>query len=125
MTEYTKPQPPPEASDSPPMWPLVAADFARYADAPGISEESRIACRAMVEDAMHRDAFGREKHGTPLTRDNGRDAAVDAYQEALDGCVYWRQEYERTKDQEVVSLYGDATTLAVRARRYLLRRDGK
>lgn len=38
-----------------------------------------------------RDQEGRRKYGTPLQAGNGRDALVDAYQEALDLCVYLRQ----------------------------------
>lgn len=34
---------------------------------------------------------GRRKYGTPLQAHNGRDPLVDAYQEALDLCVYLRQ----------------------------------
>ena len=66
------PQPAPKASDAPSVWDLVRADMAA------------------------RDAFGREKYGTPLQAHNGRDALADAYQEALDLCVYLRQAiYER------------------------------
>ena len=38
-----------------------------------------------------RRAFGVAKYGTPLQRDNGRDAVADAVQEALDGMVYAQQ----------------------------------
>lgn len=41
--------------------------------------------------------FGRQKYGTPLTADNGRDPLVDAYQEALDLVVYLRQAIEERK----------------------------
>lgn len=46
----------------------------------------------MVIDDMHaRDQEGRRKYGMPLQAHNGRDPLVDAYQEALDQCVYLRQ----------------------------------
>jgi hypothetical protein len=65
-------QPAPEPNDRPAAWDLVLADM-----------------RA-------RDAEGRRKYGTPLQPFNGRDALVDAYQEALDLAVYLRQAiYER------------------------------
>lgn len=65
-------QPPPAASVAPAVWPLVVADMAQ------------------------RDRVGRERYGTPLRAHNGRDALVDAYQEALDLAVYLRQAiYER------------------------------
>lgn len=41
-----------------------------------------------------RERFGILKYGTPVQAGNGRDALVDAYQEALDLCVYLRQAIE-------------------------------
>ncbi len=65
-------QPAPTPNERPPVWPLVVADM-----------ESR-------------DVEGRKRYGTPLQPFNGRDALVDAYQEALDLAVYLRQAlYER------------------------------
>lgn len=50
----------------------------------------------VVADMVERDRIGRAKYGTPLQPFNGRDALVDAYQEALDLAVYLRQAiYER------------------------------
>ena len=70
--DVIKDQPPPVASNGPAVWDLVIADM-----------------RA-------RDNVGRERYGTPLQPHNGRDALVDAYQEALDLVVYLRQAiYER------------------------------
>jgi hypothetical protein len=66
--------PEPERTDKPAVWDLVMADMGA------------------------RDAEGRRKYGTPLQPDNGRDALVDAYQEALDLVVYLRQEiWERAQ----------------------------
>jgi hypothetical protein len=45
----------------------------------------------VLEDMRARDAEGRRKYGVPLQPNNGRDALVDAYQEALDLVVYLRQ----------------------------------
>ncbi len=62
----------PVANDQPAVWPLVVADMTA------------------------RDAEGRRKYGVPLQPHNGRDVLIDAYQEALDLCVYLRQAiYER------------------------------
>lgn len=63
VTEQAAPSP----NDKPPVWDLVMLDMEA------------------------RDAEGRRKYGTPLQPHNGRDALVDAYQEALDLCVYLRQ----------------------------------
>lgn len=46
---------------------------------------------AVIADMRARDGFGRAKYGTPLQAGNGRDALVDAYQEALDLVVYLKQ----------------------------------
>lgn len=48
--------------------------------------------QAMVRlDLEERERVGRERYGTPLQPHNGRDALVDAYQEALDLACYLRQ----------------------------------
>jgi len=50
----------------------------------------------VMQDMEHRDQVGRKRYGTPLQPHNGRDALRDAYEEALDLCVYLRQAlYER------------------------------
>lgn len=68
------PQPMPLKNERPAIWDLV------------------------MEDIKERDRIGTEKYGTRLQPFNGRDALVDAYQEALDLVVYLRQEiYERDK----------------------------
>lgn len=45
----------------------------------------------VVADIQERRAAGIAKYGTPLQTHNGRDAIVDAYQEALDLACYLRQ----------------------------------
>ena len=49
----------------------------------------------VVRAIQERLEFGKQKYGTPLTADNGRDHLVDAYQEALDLAIYLRAEIER------------------------------
>lgn len=65
-----EPEPAPVANQSPAIWDLVIADM------------------------RQRDADGNQKYGTRLQANNGRDALVDAYQEALDLVVYLRQAIE-------------------------------
>lgn len=48
----------------------------------------------VIRDMQERDALGRARYGMPLQAHNGRDALVDAYQEALDLVVYLRQAIE-------------------------------
>lgn len=45
----------------------------------------------VIKDMAERDRVGRERYGVQLQPHNGRDALVDAYQEALDLAVYLRQ----------------------------------
>jgi hypothetical protein len=73
MTNLSHPEPPPQPTAGQAIWSLV------------------------LRDMLDRHEAGVAKYGTPLTADNGRDALVDAYQEALDLCVYLRQEIERRK----------------------------
>ena len=63
-------QPPPTPNAGRPVWELV------------------------IEDMRERDRVGRARYGTPLQTHNGRNALVDAYQEALDLVVYLRQAIE-------------------------------
>lgn len=53
----------------------------------------------VIEDMKERDLVGRQRYGTPLQTNNGRDALLDAYQEALDLAVYLRQAIEERKQQ--------------------------
>lgn len=56
----------------------------------------------VVDDITARSAAGEKKYGTRLKTFNGRNALVDAYQEALDLVMYLRQrieeEYQRSQD---------------------------
>ena len=48
----------------------------------------------VIVDLVSRAEAGRVKYGTYLQSNNGRDALMDAYQEALDLCMYLRQAIE-------------------------------
>ena len=67
--------------------------FSRYIGEQGapVPNDGRPIWELVVEDMRARDREGRARYGTPLQAHNGRDALVDAYQEALDLCVYLRQ----------------------------------
>lgn len=45
----------------------------------------------LVEDITKRRAVGIERYGSALQPHNGRDALRDAYEEALDLCMYLKQ----------------------------------
>lgn len=67
MREINTEQIPPTPNDLPAVWDLVIADM------------------------KNRDEMGSRKYNTRLQPFNGRDALVDAYEEALDLAVYLRQ----------------------------------
>jgi hypothetical protein len=62
-----KKQPNPKANKFPGVWELV------------------------IKDMISRDKTGKRKYGVKLQPFNGRDVLQDAYEEALDLCVYLRQ----------------------------------
>lgn len=46
---------------------------------------------AVMDDLNERRVMGVKKYGTELKSHNGRDPLIDAYQEALDLCLYLKQ----------------------------------
>ena len=46
----------------------------------------------VVADMHARNAMGTEKYGEPLHPNNGRKSLQDAYEEALDLCVYLKNQ---------------------------------
>lgn len=84
------------------VW-LIRTDLRRRAkarssaDSPGLREQPRPVENGLpavwdlvMRDMEARDRFGAAKYKTRLQPHNGRDALSDAYQEALDLCVYLR-----------------------------------
>ncbi len=53
----------------------------------------------VMKDMEKRRKHGIEKYGVPVQPFNGRDPLIDAYQEALDLCVYLRQAIEERKSK--------------------------
>ncbi len=49
----------------------------------------------VLADLKERKTFGRIKYGMAHQHDNGRNHLLDAYEEALDLCVYLRAEIAR------------------------------
>ena len=94
------PEPAPTTGEGPEVWPLVFGNLDSFGA--GVLPEW------LRDDMRERHAMGVAKYGTPLRVWNGRDAAVDAYQEALDLCVYLRQCLERvaTDDPDKLSRPG-------------------
>lgn len=55
--------------------------------------------RLVRKDIEYRAEVGEEKYGERLKPFNGRSSLVDAYQEALDLCMYLRQLIEEEKSE--------------------------
>jgi hypothetical protein len=53
--------------------------------------DGRIVFVEMIHDLSRRAEVSKERYGTYLRTHNGRRALVDAYQEALDLCMYLKQ----------------------------------
>lgn len=69
----------------------------------------------VIKDMQDRHAEGCRKYGTPLQPFNGRDALVDAYQEALDLAVYLRQRIEESRLQQNLVSQPEPSDLSARA----------
>jgi hypothetical protein len=54
----------------------------------------------VLSDIKQRAEKGMETYGEELKAHNGRDALIDAYQEALDLCLYLRQVIEERDNNE-------------------------
>lgn len=91
-------QPPPTIDASKPAaWDTVRARLATIANARSW-DASRLDA-AMLE----RDRLGESRYGTRLRSFNGRDAGVDALQEALDLCAYLAQRYDEAGPDDTVA----------------------
>ena len=58
----------------------------------------RIVIDLVIQDLKDRDVMGRKKYGESLTSHNGRNSLMDAYQEALDLCMYLRQAIDEREE---------------------------
>lgn len=86
-------QPPPKPNGGKPIWDLV------------------------LRDMQERDRVGRQRYGTPLQTNNGRNMLVDAYQEVLDLAVYLRGEIaEREALEDELRVHRAAVAVLVEQR---------
>lgn len=118
VSDFVKEQAPPEDSTGPAIWDLVVEDMRSLRVA---QEEARAAA---VADMFARDGEGFKRYGKRLRAFNGRDALIDAYQEALDKAVYLRQKIEEQADgasdtRVLRSIYEDELRSILRIRNLL------
>ena len=91
----------PEKNDRPAIQDLVIASLR---DLPTVYDD--VTRNAVIADIEARKAIGLVKYGTLLQAFNGRDALVDAYQEALDLTQYLRQAVEEGQTELADSFEG-------------------
>lgn len=118
-TVFVRPQPPPQNVLGPAIWPMIAEELeeaSRHVASPVLA--------LVAHDARMRHEDGMAKYGVPLVANNGRDHLVDAYQEALDGSVYLRAEYEGG-NRKAFRLSSVMIGLATEIRGMLYERDGR
>lgn len=78
-------------------WKSVENEFKTAPKRPAATQEpmstgnGQIVITEVMRDLLARDEVGREKYKTSLKTDNGRDALMDAYQEACDLVMYLKQ----------------------------------
>lgn len=96
MTDLIIDQPPPRPNDGPSVQAMVRADL------------------------VERERVGRERYGTSLQPVNGRDALVDAYQEALDLACYIRQELAERDEAPSLALRLAAAEQTIRRQHDLI-----
>lgn len=83
---------------------------------PPPNKGERVIVDEVIEDLKARKEFGIERYGTPLMSHNGRNALVDAYQEALDLCCYLKQALieARPEEDKVCGCHVDYMNLKVK-----------
>jgi hypothetical protein len=75
-------------------------------------------CDGVCSDLTNRIEHGTAKYGTPLKTNNGRDAAIDGYQEVLDAVHYCQQDtMEHPDDLDVVADLNALIQIALRMRK--------
>lgn len=104
-------QPPPKQNDAPAVWDLVILDVGK-----GFPHADPRRVEAVLADMRERDKIGRERYSTPLQAHNGRNARIDAYQEALDCVAYLRQCLEEDYDHDTRALYWQMLGVVMRLR---------
>lgn len=138
--DHVVPQPSPKNDPgAKPLWPMIIAEIERridekYCADSGMNRDAEV-LRLVVSDMKKRHEFGVSKYGVPLVAKNDRDHLSDAYQEILDGIVYFRAEIERCGgfDRKITALqlnavecmYSTLVEMAVDLRGYVSERDGR
>ena len=65
--------------------------MAEHQEQPQPTGNGEIVYLAVIEDMRKRAEIGKSRYGTYLRTHNGRNALRDAYEEAMDLCMYLKQ----------------------------------
>jgi len=117
MPDLITPQPDPIKNDLPASWDLVVADFL---DAYGNHPVGNL----VAIDMRQRDQFGYDKYGVRIQPRNGRDNLVDAYQEILDGLVYFRSALYEQQNPSLFDMYRGLLKMCLELRQEIEGRCG-
>jgi len=84
---------------------MEAAEGDSPDDGPTIHEpypigEGTVVLPLVIQDFKDKAEFGKIKYGTYLRANNGRGALRDAYQEAIDLCMYLRQKIQEEDERD-------------------------
>jgi len=88
-------------------WDLIQAKVAEISgspvqhEPPPVPNDNPHIADLVIQDIQEKKQMGIEKYGVPLQAGNGRNALVDAYQEALDMGQYLRQEIEEKREVSI------------------------
>ena len=102
-----KPEPPPIVKDGQVSVTKEAMETVREVG----GKVEAVSC--VLEDLALRRHAGIKKYGTELTTFNGRDALVDAYQEALDLLVYSQQAATESEDPAIEEMVRRTSLVAL------------
>jgi hypothetical protein len=125
MSILNQQQPLPTPNGRRASWDLVIAEIEIEWEA---HRDDRL-MELLIADMRERDLLGTKKYGVRLQSHNGRDALIDAYQEALDLVVYLRNARDEcepysTDWQDVKIAFFGAVNIAADLRRQIRRRRG-
>jgi hypothetical protein len=87
---------PPPIKDTTPVFPELLRNLEEFCHRRKL--RSREVLPLLEELVMQRVEFGRQKYGTVLGIFNGRDAIMDAWEEAVDLCFYLAQAWKEGND---------------------------
>jgi hypothetical protein len=84
---------------------VKAVDTTELKEQPVPKGRGAVIVPLVLSDLQERMRIGTERYGEPLKAFNGRNALQDAYEEALDKCVYLRQALEEARENAVQQDY--------------------